>query len=80
MNQIHGHEVLHMMEGNSYTEASLRQAIIDRWGADQLFYTCSADNLSVDGLIAFLKDMGKFMPSDGGFTVDVTKVCANDNH
>ena len=78
MEQIHGHEVLEMMEGHSYSEASLRQAIIDRFGADQLFYTCSADSLTVDGLIAFLKERGKFMPMDEGFTVDVTKVCSHD--
>lgn len=53
MEQIHGHEVLHMMEGNVYSEASLRKAIIDKFGANQLFYTCSASNLTVDGLIEF---------------------------
>ncbi len=47
MEQIHGHEVLHMMEGNVYSEASLRKAIIDKFGANQLFYTCSASNLTV---------------------------------
>ena len=29
MEQLHAHEVLHMMEGNSYTEATLRAAIVD---------------------------------------------------
>ena len=37
MEQIHGHEVLHMMEGNVYSETSLRKAIIDKFGANQLF-------------------------------------------
>lgn len=74
--QIHGHEVLHMMEGRNYTEASLRQAIIDKFGADQLFYTCCAEGLTVDGLIQFLKGRGKFMPvEDAGFTVDSSKIC-----
>lgn len=74
--QIHGHEVLHMMEGHSYTEASLKQAIIDKFGADQLFYTCCAEGLTVDGLIQFLKDRGKFMPAaTEEFTVDASKIC-----
>lgn len=74
--QIHGHEVLHMMEGHNYTEASLKKAIIDKFGADQLFYTCSAENLTVDGLIQFLKDRGKFTPTDkDSFTVDSSKIC-----
>lgn len=78
MEQIHGHEVLQMMQGNSYSEASLKQAIIDKFGADQLFYTCSADSLTVDGLIEFLKEKGKFMPMNDGFTVDTSKVCNHE--
>ena len=75
MEQLHAHEVLHMTEGNSYSEASLRAAIIDRFGETQRFYTCSAEYMSVDDLIEFLKEKGKFMPLNDGFTVDITKVC-----
>lgn len=75
MEQIHAHEVLHMMEGNNYTEASLIEAIKERFGENQTFYACSAENMSIDELITFLKNKGKFMPSDSGFTVDITKVC-----
>lgn len=77
MEQLHAHEVLFMMEGNSYSEASLRAAIIDKFGESQRFYTCSAENMSVDELIVFLKQKGKFMPADNGFTVDTTKVCSH---
>jgi probable metal-binding protein len=59
MEQLHAHEVLHMMEGNSYTEASLRAAIVEKFGEHQRFYTCSADNMEVDELIGFLKRKGK---------------------
>lgn len=75
MEQLHAHEVLHMMEGNSYTEKSLKEAIIEKFGKDQRFYACSAENMNVDELVEFLKNKGKFMPTDAGFTVDVTKVC-----
>ena len=34
MEQLHAHEVLHMMEGNSYSESSLRKAIVDKFGED----------------------------------------------
>ena len=54
MEQLHAHEVLHMMEGNCYTEASLRAAIDEQFGELQRFYTCSADNMEVDELIGFL--------------------------
>mgnify|MGYP003218917766 CR=1 FL=1 len=51
MEQLHAHEVLHMMEGNSYTELSLREAIIQKFGEQQRFFTCSANNMDVDTLI-----------------------------
>ena len=59
----HGHEVLAMMQGHSYTER---------------FYTCSAENLTAQGLIDFLQEHGKFMPMDDGFTVDTDKVCEHE--
>ncbi len=75
MKQLHAHEVLHMMEGNSYSESSLKEAIVKKFGEHQRFYTCSADNMTIDELIEFLKKKGKFMPADHGFTVDISKVC-----
>lgn len=51
MEQLHAHEVLFMMEGNSYSESSLRAAIINKFGSEQRFYACSADNMNVDELI-----------------------------
>ena len=75
MEQLHAHEVLHMMEGNSYSEITLKEAIINKFGKDKHFYACSADNMNIDELIEFLKRKGKFMPSEDGFTVDISKVC-----
>lgn len=67
-----------MMQGQSYTEKSLLEAIIERFGVEERFYTCSADNLTAQGLIDFLKEHGKFIPMAEGFTVDTTKVCHNE--
>lgn len=77
MEQLHAHEVLHMMEGNSYSESSLKEAIIHKFGEEQHFYTCSATDMDIDELIVFLKKKSKFMPTDDGFTVDITKVCSH---
>ncbi len=74
----HGHEVLHMMEGNSYaTKQQLVEAIIERFGAEERFYTCSAEGMTAAELVDFLAARGKFMPAAGAddFTVDITKVC-----
>ena len=40
----HGHDVLHMMEGNTYTtKEDLVKAIIARFGTEERFHTCSAE-------------------------------------
>ncbi len=75
---IHGHEVLSMMEGHVYSEAELLQAIITKFGADKRFYTCSAENLTAQELIQFLKEHGKLKPHNDGFTVDTSQVCPNE--
>ncbi|MFI3240857.1 MAG: YecH family metal-binding protein [Bacteroidales bacterium] len=77
MAEIHAHEVLRMMEGNSYTKESLKQAIVETFGAEQCFYTCSADGLDIDNLILFLEAKGKFTQTDDGFTMDINKVCSS---
>lgn len=74
---VHGHEVLHMMEGNNYsTKEGLVQAIISKFGPDERFYTCSAEGMTAEELVDFLEVRGKFMPfGSEDFTVDTTKIC-----
>ena len=71
----HGHEVLAMMQGHSYTEESLIEAIIQKFGPDETFCTCSTEGMTAAELVAFLKTKGKFMPMGDGFTMDPDKVC-----
>ena len=73
----HGHEVLHMMEENSYaTREDLVKAIESRFGADETFCTCSASGMTAGELVDFLEKKGKFKPAGGNaFTVDPTKIC-----
>lgn len=62
--------------GAQYTRASLREAIIQQFGADTRFYTCSASDLSAEGLIDFLAERGKF--NDAGsdnLTMGADKMC-----
>ncbi len=72
---IHAHEILRMMEGNSYTTESLQNAIIEKFGREARFHTCSAEGLDAEGIIKFLVAKGKFKPTEEGFTMDITKVC-----
>ena len=73
----HGHDVLHMMEGNSYsTKESLVKAIVDKFGTEERFHTCSEEGMTAEELVDFLEEKGKFIPSNSDeFTVDASKIC-----
>lgn len=75
----HGHEVLHMMEGHSYaTREDLVKAVVERFGTEERFCTCSKSGMTAAELVDFLAEKGKFKPTEAGsdsFTVDFTQVC-----
>ena len=75
--QVHGHDVMEMMLTAKlpYTKATLKAAIIDKFGADARFYTCSAERMTADELIEFLAQRGKFTAGVGGFVVDPSAIC-----
>lgn len=77
MEQIHGHEVMHMMvnSGASYSKESLKQAIHQQFGKETRFYTCSAENMTADDLITFLANKGKFNPVGEGFNTAPENIC-----
>nr|WP_279117309.1 YecH family metal-binding protein [Enterobacter soli] len=74
---IHGHEVLNMMieSGEQYTEQSLVAAIQARFGAEERFHTCSAEEMTAGELVAFLTARGKFIPAAEGFSTHESKIC-----
>jgi probable metal-binding protein len=77
MEQIHGHDVIHMMlqSGKPYTRTSLLNDIIANFGSDARFFTCSAQNLTAEGIIDFLQAKGKFVPRDDGFQTSPDLMC-----
>jgi probable metal-binding protein len=77
MKQIHGHEVLEMMlaSGKTYTKPSLTEEIIQRFGADARFHTCSAQDLTAEQLVDFLDARGKLVQQAGGFQTSADRMC-----
>ena len=77
MEQIHGHEVIQMMlqSGKAYTRASLLTDIVATFGPDSRFFTCSAENLTAEGIIDFLQAKGKFVPCGEGFQTSAELMC-----
>ncbi len=81
MKTIHGHEVLNMMlqAGHGFTRASLEQAILETFGSEARFYTCSAQDMTAAELIDFLEQRGKFVPVDEGFNTRPDKICNHES-
>ncbi|MCA9239288.1 MAG: YecH family protein [Planctomycetales bacterium] len=75
--EIHGHEVMRMMleSDKPFDEHSLESAILDRFGSDARFCTCSAQGMTAKELIAFLAARGKFVPTGEGFSTHASKIC-----
>jgi probable metal-binding protein len=64
-----------LTSGKSYSRESLLHDINTRFGPNVRFYTCSAEDLTAEGLIDFLQAKGKFVPMDGGFQTSPDLVC-----
>jgi probable metal-binding protein len=77
MEQIHGHDVMQMMlqSGKGYTRAALLADIVAKFGADTRFFTCSAEDLTAEGIIDFLQAKGKFVPCETGFQTSADLMC-----
>jgi len=74
---VHGHDVMHMMveSGKRYTKESLRAEIVERFGEQTRYHTCSQQNMTADELIVFLDAKGKFNATSEGFTTAPEKIC-----
>jgi probable metal-binding protein len=77
MEQIHGHEVIQMMldSGKAYTRASLLTDIVAKFDPSSWFFTCSAENLTPEGMIDFLEAKGKFVRGEEGFQTSADLMC-----
>lgn len=76
-NAVHGHDVMQMMieSGRAYTREGLQAAMVERFGADATFYTCSAEDMSPDELITFLAMRGKLVETTDGWSTDTSARC-----
>ena len=63
---IHGHEVLEMMQGRTYTMEGLLKAIEERFGADARFHTCHGGDMTAEELILFFMSRGRIVASGNG--------------
>ena len=76
---VHGHEVLRMIIDSDqlFTRQSLQSAIIEQFGEEARFLTCSAEGMTASELIAFPDARGKFPSRGDGFTTAPEKICSH---
>ena len=79
--RVHGHEVRNMVieSGKTYTRESLVASIIEKFGNETKFFSCAADNLTADELIAFFEANGKVSAPDYNFAESAGHRC-NHKH
>ena len=77
MPDTHAHEVMHMMleSDEVFSRETLAHAIIERFGANTRFCSCSANGMDVQALIDFLESRGKFVSCEDGFSMAKDKIC-----
>ena len=74
---IHGHQVMEMMAESkkTYSRASLKAEIAEKFGDNACFHVCYDDNLTADGLIDFLAAQGKFVECEAGLSMPEDNLC-----
>ena len=77
---IHGHDVMRMMveAGRPFMEAQLEEAIVQRFGAEARFHTCSASEMTPKELIGFLKMRSKFIVEDNRLSMAAKNICDHE--
>jgi len=79
---VHGHDVIHLIRDASpaFTRAALQAEVEHRFGPSARFHTCSAQGMTLDGLLTFLLERGKVVERDGHLQPDLSKVCSHGDH
>ena len=75
--ETHAHEVMRLMLelDTDFSRESLALAIIERFGAEAKFHSCSQAGMDVGAVIDFLESRGKFVARDDGFNTAQDKIC-----
>jgi probable metal-binding protein len=78
---IHGHAVIEMVvaSGRRWGRQELIDRIAQLHGPSARFHTCSAQDLSAEGLVAFLDAKGKFLETEEGLAFDASKLCGHSD-
>lgn len=76
---IHAHEILEMMieSGKTYSNESLSAEIVEVFGEDSTFHTCSGHGLDAHGIVEHLWGKGKFTGDAAAFVFLPASRCSH---
>ncbi|OEG72022.1 metal-binding protein [Shewanella colwelliana] len=74
---IHGHQVMELMLslGRAVTKQELEKIMVQRFGEQARYHTCSASEMDAQALIQFLEAKGKFTASEEGIETAAERIC-----
>jgi probable metal-binding protein len=77
---IHGHRVLEILEGSEspLSVRQLREVVVNRYGEDARFHTCSAQAMNLDELLVFLSQRGKVSAVEGLIEAAPDRTCHDE--
>ncbi|MGR2849308.1 YecH family metal-binding protein [Vibrio vulnificus] len=71
MNDIHAHNLLHLLKEQLMDRAEL----LAHFGGETRFHTCKLQGLDLDSLLSFLLEREKISEQQGKFCVNLARIC-----
>ncbi len=74
---IHAHKVLNLLRDKPMTREQLEQTVIEQFGADARFRTCSREGFDLDSLLVFFVEKQKVIENQGQWELNIERVCSH---
>ncbi|MFM2666965.1 YecH family metal-binding protein [Vibrio mediterranei] len=74
---IHAHKVLNLLREQPMTREQLEQTVIEQFGTEARFRTCSREGFDLDSLLAFFVEKQKVIENQGVWELNIEKVCSH---
>ena len=80
--QVHGHEIIGMVDAHpeGISTEDLTRMAAEKFGADVRFFTCSAEDMDLPSLLAFLGERDKIQLREGLIIPGGSPACNHDHH
>ncbi|MFC5079022.1 hypothetical protein VTH8203_04658 [Vibrio thalassae] len=74
---IHAHQVLNLLRDKPMTREQLEQTVIEQFGAEAHFRTCSREGFDLDALLVFFVEKQKVIENQGQWELNIERVCSH---